>query len=179
MKRQLLVLVTCLTVSYVSVADAAQDPCTAQRNQQQVAQNQLYNAQRNLTNAQNTFYSAQNQSAFRLDMLNAQIAQAQANLQISGAITGGQAANCAIRSIFGRIGGGCFAGAATSAIIRQARARSYYNMTVTRYNNYVAYLNNYLRRLSQRVVVAQIQYDQANAQYQAATVAYQKCEAAN
>lgn len=179
MKPQCLVLLACLITCHVQVAHAVSDPCYLARNQALAAERQVTTAQRLLGNAQNQLSNAQSQAEIRLDGYRMQIAQAQANVQVAGAVSGGQAASCAIRSIFGRIGAGCFAGAAASSYVRQARARTYYNLSVSRYNSYVQYLNGYLRRLAQRIVDTQTQYNQANEAYQQAAAAYQQCTQAN
>ena len=169
----------CAGVVTMQSANATTSSCSALESAARFAQRQVQIAESGLIRAQNDYYNGQNRTEARIAQYQLRVAQADANRQAMNGISAGNAAGCAVRSVF-RIGwNGCYSGAVSSSITRAARANASYQMAVNQLNSYITYSANYLSRLNQRVVMAQAKYDAAQAKSKEVDLAYIKCVANN
>lgn len=139
--------------------------------QNQIAQNRLFQQQNNLS-------SLQNRIEIRTLALQSQVDQALAWKQSAAGLSAGNAAGCAIRTIFWGGGGRCFGNSVAQVIRRQAQANARYNQSLNRLTSFQNSAAIQISRAQQRVAQAQMQYDTALQRFAVVEAAYLKCQEA-
>jgi hypothetical protein len=157
-------------------AHAIVQPCGSEEYAVNYSQRQSQIAQNRLFQQQNSLVSLQNRIDTRTLSLQLQVDQALAWKQSAAGLSVGNAAGCAIRTIFWG-SGRCFASSAAQAIRIQAQANARYNLAVNRLTTFQNSAAIQISRLQQRVAQAQLQYDESVRRFAISDEAYSKCQA--